>query len=573
MSESRLIDLGHSAKLANSIEQLYNEGCLYDLALVAEDHTVWAHRVVSAAMSEYFRAMFRSGMREALGDRIVLHCVTKAGLTAVVDFFYTGTINVDWRNIEDVLGCANFLQVSAVVNLCSNFLISHITLENWSEVQHLAELYSLIDVEEAVHLFLLQQFSKFTKTKVFKSLDENQLCSLLGDDRLRCKSEYHAFKALMEWIKFDPEIRKESLMSTLEYIRFSLMTKEELNQARTHSMIKKLEARCLVETVVGQHLTGIPYSPYFKSHANDARGQQHIVSFGSDGRGMHCCIYHKGKWYAMERALDQPCSFKNSSLAVIGNQLFVCGGGTSEAVKSTFCYNPADSRWITLRPMSTARRNFAMVTISDQLMAIGGVDDTDTAISSCETYNMKRNIWLPVANYPKAVSDLAACELDSNVYAAAGIDQHFVNITDCYKYNWSNKHWKRLAPIIGIKFKPSMFGYQKKLLLVDLCQSGNRFSDMEEYDITTNQWTRFECMNVRFSHHFGMAMLNEWVYFVGRNQIDDGAVKRYNTVTGAVEQMKPYPWFVKMPLCCILRLPYQLLKQKMLRDVEEGDIM
>ncbi len=56
------------------------------------------------ACSDYFRAMLTGlgNMRESRADSVQLKGVTAQGLRVVVDFAYTGRINLSLQNLEEV---------------------------------------------------------------------------------------------------------------------------------------------------------------------------------------------------------------------------------------------------------------------------------------------------------------------------------------------------------------------------------------------------------------------------------------------------------------------------------------
>ena len=87
-----------------------------------------------AACSDYFRVMLTGDMRESRESQVELKGVTAGGLTVVVDFAYTGRLELTTANVEDVLSAASHLQVyfctlttllHKLLSLCLEWVTAH----------------------------------------------------------------------------------------------------------------------------------------------------------------------------------------------------------------------------------------------------------------------------------------------------------------------------------------------------------------------------------------------------------------------------------------------------------------
>lgn len=76
-------------------------------------------RVLLAAVSPYFRAMFTSPLVESRLTEIRLEEVTPSVMETVIQFVYTGEAGLSLDTAEDLFVAANRLQVMPLQELCS----------------------------------------------------------------------------------------------------------------------------------------------------------------------------------------------------------------------------------------------------------------------------------------------------------------------------------------------------------------------------------------------------------------------------------------------------------------------
>ena len=164
------------------------------------------------------------------------------------------------------------------------------------------------------------------------------------------------------------------------------------------------------------------------------------------------------------------------------------------------------------------------------------------------------------------LADIATCNHGNKIYVAAGVDDSCIHVKDFRAYDTTSNKWYNLKSTLEIKFRPQMFGLKGHIYLMDLYRTEGSNAQLERYSTRSRQWTNIQLHGLKFSRTFGAAMLNQWIYFVGRNDVEDGKSKRYNVTTGHLESIRSYPWEIDGPMTCILRLPHRLLQRKMLQE-------
>jgi kelch-like protein 12 len=117
MSSSEVHDFpseGHSTEILSSINTLRKRNLLCDAILSVEDHDFPVHRVILAACSDYFEAMFTSGMSESCNEqkKIEIQGLSADMMEILLDFIYTEKVKVSVENVQALLPAACLLQLN-----------------------------------------------------------------------------------------------------------------------------------------------------------------------------------------------------------------------------------------------------------------------------------------------------------------------------------------------------------------------------------------------------------------------------------------------------------------------------
>ncbi len=171
---------------------------------------IQAHRVVLAACSDYFRAMFcaASDFREGSQRQVVLAGVSAAGVSHLLDYVYTARLRLSLANVHEVLSAATHLQVDRAVEACAAYLRAQLDVDNCVDVATLAEAYFLVGLRAKAYKFISENLAAFSaKQDLLHRLSANQMEHLLDSNFPVDVPEEAVLEMLLNWLDFERSSR------------------------------------------------------------------------------------------------------------------------------------------------------------------------------------------------------------------------------------------------------------------------------------------------------------------------------------------------------------------------------
>ena len=230
--------IGHSNILLLKCAQFREEGLFTDVQLKVGEATFSAHRIVLAAYSNYFCAMFTNGMKESTAEVIELkdESITQDVLKIIMDCIYTGDLEGDEEKVFEVLAAADHLQVTSVVQQCCDFLLAEfvdrrLDVKTFCHIWVIADRHGLKDLQEAAEHKMTSRYKDICENDEFLThISADQLFSLLSRDDLSAPSETFVFNSVMQWIKHKKEERMVDAAKVIGAVRLGLVGIEVMIQ-------------------------------------------------------------------------------------------------------------------------------------------------------------------------------------------------------------------------------------------------------------------------------------------------------------------------------------------------------
>ena len=305
-----------------------------------------AHRLVLAACSPYFQAMFVSKMAEKDKSEVLIHDIDDIALEQLIDFCYTGQVTIDESNVQQLLPAACLLQLHEVQDACCKFLEKQLDPSNCLGIRAFADTHACPSLLKAAHAFTQQRFIEVTSSEEFLLLPVQQLIDIISSDEVNVRCEEQVFTAVMNWVRHSPADRKDQLPTILQHVRLPLVSPKFLVQVSSDSLIRADEVcRDLVDEAKNYLLL-----PQERPQMQSTRTRPRKATQSQE------VLYAVGGW---------------------------CSG---EAIASVERYDPSTNEWRMVAPMNKRRCGVGVAVLNNELLFAVGGHDGHSYLSSVERY-------------------------------------------------------------------------------------------------------------------------------------------------------------------------------------------
>ena len=211
-------------EMLDMMEHLRKNEELCDVELVVDRNCFRAHRVVLAASSMYFRAMFCRQMAESGQRRVVIQGVDADALDSLIKFAYTCSLEINEENAQSLLAASNFLQMLRAREACCKFLQERLDCSNCLDIADFAEFQSCDELLDAALKFARRNFTEVSKNERFVQISFSRLKHFLSNNDLHLpEGEEAVFLALVNWTKQNSGERQSSFAETLNFVKLPLL--------------------------------------------------------------------------------------------------------------------------------------------------------------------------------------------------------------------------------------------------------------------------------------------------------------------------------------------------------------
>jgi len=366
------------------------------------------------------------------------------------------------------------LQLSEIQDVCCEFLKQQLDPSNCLGIRAFADTHACNDLLTIADKFTHHNFQEVMMSEEFLLLPVNQLICIISRDELNVRSEEQVYNAIMNWVKYDINERRQHLACILQHVRLPFLSPKFLVGTVSTELLIKSDDRC-------------------RDLVDEAKNYLLLPQ---------------------ERPLMQGPRTRPRKPVQSGEVLYAVGGWCSgDAIASVERFDPRSNEWFLVAPMNKRRCGVGVAVVNDLLYAVGG-HDGQSYLNSVERYDPQTNQWsTDVAPTSSCRTSVGVAVLDNCMYAVGGQDGvSCLNFVE--KYDPTINKWMKVTSMNTRRLGVGVAVLDSQLYAVGGSDGQQPLNSVEHYDPRVGIWQKVSPMNTR-RKHLGVAVYNGIIYAVG----------------------------------------------------------
>ena len=472
-----------------------------------------AHRVVLCAASPFFYRALNSEMKESKEGLIRLKDTSKVAIEELLNYLYTGHVDVTQHNAFDLLKIADFLVIPSLTEVSSKFIIQSLSSSNCLMVYYLAVFYRCFELQEKARDFIYANFNRVVEDEDFLNLTINEVKKWISSDEIRVRGEEDVFQAIVKWIEQNGDGEREKFVELFRHVRLIYLPRNYvLNEILTHPLVTDDKAcTAFVFDAMKEVSSGSEECFFAQVPRNYLKTTEDCLVLSGDTETL-CYVPCENNWYQM--ADKTKSRFMYSSSAYHGKVYINNGPGFDYAIER---FDPAVNSWSPLMSYSGEMSHFsaAVVYFQGSLYVIGG-EKRDEVANCVHKYSADTNLWQEVAAMNVSRSFLGAVADKDNIYAIGGKKKgQILDVVE--RFDSKMNSWCRVASMLEKKLLPCVAIFNARVFLFRGYTSTHPIhasSRIEMYDPTSNMWTAIQGISAP-TRFFSATSFKGSVYVIG----------------------------------------------------------
>ena len=188
-----------------------------DFCIKVENQTIHVHKSVLCAVSDYFRIMLESGMKESTTGKIQIQHTKANVVETMIGHFYGKDACIEWEQIRDYVDIIELWQLAQLKPILEAYIAKNIVLQDCIDWFIYADTYHMEHVILRITELINANFTDFSRSRQFKSLSLSTLIPLISHKNILHKVA--VLEGCIGWVQAKKSSRQQEFSTLLSHIR------------------------------------------------------------------------------------------------------------------------------------------------------------------------------------------------------------------------------------------------------------------------------------------------------------------------------------------------------------------
>ncbi|XP_029431176.1 kelch-like protein 42 [Rhinatrema bivittatum] len=438
--------------------------------IVLEDRAFQVSKRKLMEKSDYFRALYRSGMKECGEDSQQLHGLSPQGLELVIGFIDSSQLSFPDESLQELIEAASFLQVTRLLEL----LRAQVRLENCVRLHQLAQTYGVGELQATAAGFMADHYHQMLR-----------------------RADFQLFPAA-----FRAHIREKRMRGTATLLAVGNFLDSAVNLAhedKPWAMLKYDEAsqrwQALTNNLPPAMVNVRGYGSVVLDNYLFIVGGYRVTI--QEISAAHCYNPCRNEWSQIVPMNQKRSNFK--LLAVNGN-LYAIGG---QSLSNVECYSPEHDTWTLVAPLPGPLAEFSACECQGKIYVVGGYTTRGRNLSILQ-YCPTANAWTVLGLCGFHIRKQQMLSLEDTIFLVGGCIHYLEpnqeptqreNILTLQSYNTATQEWvclKENTSKSGLNLTCTLHNDGIYIMSRDVTTSTSLEHRVYlKYNIFTNAWESF----------------------------------------------------------------------------------
>ena len=490
------------------------QGHLCDITLITkDDQELKAHRNILSAASPFFCKLLQSDMKENREGIVRLEEISGSVMEDVLEFIYTGTVEVTEENAEELVVATNYLLVTNLKTIASRFIQQRMCELNCISTFYLAEKY---DCEELLNDS--RSFASVADMKEFLSLEAKEVERWISSDDIVVETEAEVFQIAQKWVEHNKSERKAAFEELLRHVRLVFVLRDYLLNVATNELVRD-NAGCF--TLVSDAIRQTTFSSDDDLLQSPRKGLDTRAIVACEGEYAFCYVPQKDEW---KRLPTCSCSAKKPSIGIPSTHIIrfrdqlikFCSLGLAER------YDPFLNGWSSF-PFCFGIGWNKVTVIKGELFSIHETvarikkDRINTKTVTIKKFQVETCSWQKLHSSSQCYrKDSCVIGSDNFLYLLGGTLPHTSqHVAKVDRFDITEKKWEEITDMQQARGGAFGVASQEKIFVAGGAdEESTVLKTCEVYNISTNEWQLIANLNV-YRTHGSMVCLGGTLYVLG----------------------------------------------------------